>query len=139
RAAERPYGVSLSSQPGPHLGRAPGGLSRKSSGYQAVRKGSPLATAEAHLDLEAAEVTEPKLDLVSGDISTGDASIIVDLALDSHADVAAGRRAKIICTIGPASNSAYAIRDLLRLGMVVARLNFLLVTQADHVRNIYRL
>jgi pyruvate kinase len=84
-------------------------------------------------------VTEPKLDLVSGDISTGDASIIVDLALDSHADVAAGRRAKIICTIGPACNSESAMRDLLRLGMDVARLNFSHGTHAEHARNIARL
>ena len=82
---------------------------------------------------------EPKLDLVSGDISTGDASVIVDLALDSHADVAAGRRAKIICTIGPACNSESGIRDLLRLGMDVARLNFSHGTHAEHARNIARL
>jgi pyruvate kinase len=84
-------------------------------------------------------VTESKLDLVSGDISTGDASTIVDLALDSHADVAAGRRAKIICTIGPACNSESAIRALLRLGMDVARLNFSHGTHAEHARNIARL
>ena len=35
-----------------------------------------------------------------------------------------GRRAKIICTIGPACHSEAAMRDLLRLGMDVARLNF---------------
>ena len=33
-------------------------------------------------------MTEPKLDLVSGDISTGDASIIVDLALEEARVVA---------------------------------------------------
>lgn len=84
-------------------------------------------------------MTEPKLDLVSGDISTGDASILMDLALDSHADVAAGRRAKIICTLGPACNSESAIRDLLRLGMDVARLNFSHGTHTEHARNIARL
>jgi pyruvate kinase len=84
-------------------------------------------------------VREPKLDLVSGDISSGDASNLVDLALDSDADVAAGRRAKIIGTVGPASNSESILRDLLRLGMDVARLNFSHGTHAEHARNIARL
>ncbi|MBI3483874.1 MAG: hypothetical protein HY012_01805, partial [Acidobacteria bacterium] len=34
------------------------------------------------------------------------------------------RKAKIVCTIGPASSSPQMIDDLLRLGMDVARLNF---------------
>ena len=50
-----------------------------------------------------------------------------------------GRRAKIICTIGPASNSETAMRDLLRLGMDVARLNFSHGSHQDHARNIARL
>jgi pyruvate kinase len=49
------------------------------------------------------------------------------------------RRAKIICTIGPACHSEAAMRDLLRLGMDVARLNFSHGTHEDHVRNIDRL
>src|ERR1700691_5593675 len=49
------------------------------------------------------------------------------------------RRAKIICTIGPACNSEAAMRDLLRLGMDVARLNFSHGTHKDHARNIERL
>jgi pyruvate kinase len=49
------------------------------------------------------------------------------------------RRAKIICTIGPACNSESAIRDLLRLGMDVARLNFSHGSHGDHSRNIARL
>jgi pyruvate kinase len=49
------------------------------------------------------------------------------------------RRAKIICTIGPASHSEAAMRDLLRLGMDVARLNFSHGTHEDHARNIERL
>src|SRR5271163_2258522 len=53
--------------------------------------------------------------------------------------VPAGRRAKIICTIGPACHSEVAMRDLLRLGMDVARLNFSHGTHEDHARNIERL
>jgi pyruvate kinase len=49
------------------------------------------------------------------------------------------RRAKIICTIGPACNSEAAMRDLLRLGMDVGRLNFSHGTHEDHARNIQRL
>jgi len=50
-----------------------------------------------------------------------------------------GRRAKIICTIGPACNSEAAMRDLLRLGMDVARLNFSHGAHEDHAHNIKRL
>jgi pyruvate kinase len=49
------------------------------------------------------------------------------------------RRAKIICTIGPACHSEVAMRDLLRLGMDVARLNFSHGSHDDHARNIERL
>jgi pyruvate kinase len=49
------------------------------------------------------------------------------------------RRAKIICTIGPACNSEPAMRDLLRLGMDIARLNFSHGTHDDHAHNIQRL
>jgi pyruvate kinase len=49
------------------------------------------------------------------------------------------RRAKIICTIGPASNSEAAMRDLLRLGMDIARLNFSHGSHQDHAHNIERL
>jgi pyruvate kinase len=49
------------------------------------------------------------------------------------------RRAKIICTIGPACNSEAAMRDMMRLGMDVARLNFSHGTHEDHARNIERL
>jgi len=51
----------------------------------------------------------------------------------------AHRRAKIICTIGPACHSEAAMRDLLRLGMDVARLNFSHGSHEDHARNIERL
>jgi pyruvate kinase len=49
------------------------------------------------------------------------------------------RRAKIICTIGPACNTEPAMRDLLRLGMDIARLNFSHGTHDDHAHNIQRL
>ncbi|PYX10736.1 MAG: pyruvate kinase [Acidobacteria bacterium] len=49
------------------------------------------------------------------------------------------RRAKIICTIGPACNSEAMLRELMRLGMDVARLNFSHGTHAEHARNIARL
>ncbi|MGA7505696.1 MAG: pyruvate kinase, partial [Candidatus Sulfotelmatobacter sp.] len=53
--------------------------------------------------------------------------------------ISSQRRAKIICTIGPACNSEAAMRDLMRLGMDVARLNFSHGTHEDHARNIDRL
>jgi pyruvate kinase len=52
---------------------------------------------------------------------------------------AATRRAKIICTIGPACSSEAAMRDLLRLGMDVARLNFSHGSHEDHAHNVARL
>jgi pyruvate kinase len=60
-------------------------------------------------------------------------------ASPSFAASAAARRAKIICTIGPACHSEAAMCDLLRLGMDVARLNFSHGTHEDHARNIERL
>jgi pyruvate kinase len=49
------------------------------------------------------------------------------------------RRAKIICTIGPACDSEKIIHDLMRTGMDVARLNFSHGTHAEHARRIQRL
>ena len=49
------------------------------------------------------------------------------------------RRAKIICTVGPACNSEEILRDLMRLGMDVARLNFSHGTHEEHAQNIERL
>jgi pyruvate kinase len=49
------------------------------------------------------------------------------------------RRAKIICTIGPSCHSETAMRDLMRMGMDVARLNFSHGTHDDHARHIARL
>jgi pyruvate kinase len=75
-------------------------------------------------------LNEGKLDLVSGSFSA---------ATDVATAPAATRRAKIICTIGPACNSESAIRDLMTLGMDVARLNFSHGSHAEHARNIQRL
>jgi len=82
---------------------------------------------------------EPTIDLVTEGLPPAEASITVDLALDPAAIAAATRRAKIICTIGPASNSEAMMRDLMRLGMDVARLNFSHGTHEEHARNIERL
>lgn len=46
------------------------------------------------------------------------------------------RKAKIICTLGPASNSPEVIEGLIRAGMNVARLNFSHGTQDDHRRRV---
>ena len=49
------------------------------------------------------------------------------------------RSAKIVCTLGPASNSPEMIERLMRAGMDVARLNFSHGTHEDHARTIKRL
>jgi pyruvate kinase len=49
------------------------------------------------------------------------------------------RKAKIVCTIGPASGSENVLRDLMRAGMDVARLNFSHGTHEEHARMIDRL
>jgi pyruvate kinase len=51
----------------------------------------------------------------------------------------AQRRAKIICTIGPACSSKEMIRQLMQSGMDVARLNFSHGTHEDHAVVILRL
>jgi pyruvate kinase len=48
------------------------------------------------------------------------------------------RRAKIVCTLGPATQSTERIRALVEAGMDVARLNFSHGTRDDHA-NVYRL
>ena len=55
------------------------------------------------------------------------------------AEHSALRRAKIVCTIGPASNSEEMIRDLMLRGMDVARLNFSHGTHDQHAVIIQRL
>ncbi|MBZ5660013.1 MAG: pyruvate kinase [Acidobacteriia bacterium] len=49
------------------------------------------------------------------------------------------RSAKIVCTLGPASNSEQMIEKLMRAGMDVARLNFSHGTHEDHAQTIKRL
>src|SRR5271170_1630746 len=49
------------------------------------------------------------------------------------------RRAKIVCTIGPVSNSEEMIRELMLRGMDVARLNFSHGTHEQHAVVIERL
>jgi pyruvate kinase len=46
------------------------------------------------------------------------------------------RRAKIVCTLGPSSNSEEEIRQLLLLGMDVARLNFSHGSHDEHLQRI---
>ena len=45
-----------------------------------------------------------------------------------------GRRTKIVCTLGPATRSLEAVRNLIRAGMDVARLNFSHGTQQEHAQ-----
>ena len=61
------------------------------------------------------------------------------VATDASPAASNVRRAKIICTVGPACNSEPMLRDLMRLGMDVARLNFSHGTHEEHARNIERL
>src|SRR5690349_1921413 len=60
-------------------------------------------------------------------------------ALDPGSVKTARRRAKIICTIGPSCNSEPVLRDLMRIGMDVARLNFSHGPHDDHAQSIKRL
>jgi pyruvate kinase len=48
------------------------------------------------------------------------------------------RRAKIVCTLGPATHTDAILRNLMRNGMDVARLNFSHGTHEDHARMIER-
>ena len=45
------------------------------------------------------------------------------------------RRAKIVCTIGPACDDQSTLEQLIRAGMDVARLNFSHGSHEDHARN----
>jgi pyruvate kinase len=56
-----------------------------------------------------------------------------------HESTTHKRNAKIVCTVGPASNTEPVLRDLMRFGMDVARLNFSHGTHEEHVRLIERL
>src|SRR5271170_4147232 len=44
------------------------------------------------------------------------------------------RRAKIVCTLGPASSSPRRVSELVAAGLDVARLNMSHGTQADHLK-----
>ncbi|HEX3103061.1 MAG TPA: pyruvate kinase [Terriglobales bacterium] len=52
------------------------------------------------------------------------------------ADPQQNRRAKIICTIGPSCSTEAALRELVQVGMDVARLNFSHGSHQDHARHI---
>jgi pyruvate kinase len=82
-----------------------------------------------------------KADLPSDDFRRLDnsADVVTTLALRADTGHNNSRRAKIICTVGPASNSEETLRQLLRLGMDVARLNFSHGTHEEHSRNIERI
>jgi pyruvate kinase len=82
-----------------------------------------------------------KLDLVAGDVSgiRSEGDRVNTLTLRDGSGYANPRRAKIIATIGPSSNTEATLRDLLRLGMDVARLNFSHGSHEEHVRNIERI
>lgn len=71
-----------------------------------------------------------KPDLVAGEMPASNSP---------QEEAARVRRAKIICTIGPSCDSEECIRDLMKLGMDVARLNFSHGTHAEHARRIRRL
>ena len=52
------------------------------------------------------------------------------------ADPLQKRRAKIICTIGPSCSTEAALRELIRVGMDVARLNFSHGSHQNHARHL---
>ena len=58
------------------------------------------------------------------------------LAEENALEPIARRRAKIVCTLGPSSNTEDQIRQLLQLGMDVARLNFSHGSHEEHLQRI---
>src|ERR1700734_1972780 len=88
--------------------------------------GQPALAKERDDDLK-----ESKLDLIEGDRPSS--------VPGPERSAERLRRAKIICTIGPACDSEEMIRDLMRTGMDVARLNFSHGTHPEHARRIERL
>jgi pyruvate kinase len=81
-------------------------------------------------------VNQGKIDLLLGEVAAAEADAAI---LTLGEDSSQARRAKIICTVGPSSNSEAVLRDLLRLGMDAARLNFSHGTHEEHARNIDRI
>ena len=86
--------------------------------------------------LQEHSLNQGKIDLLLGEVAAAEADAAV---LNLGEGPPQSRRAKIICTVGPSSNSETALRDLLRLGMDVARLNFSHGTHEEHARNIDRI
>ena len=64
--------------------------------------------------------------------SIGPGASATSAALNRHPQASPFRRAKIVCTIGPASKSAETLGHLIDEGMDVARLNFSHGTADDH-------
>src|SRR6266511_1152609 len=60
----------------------------------------------------------------------------LDGFLDEHRVPPFRRRAKIVCTLGPSSSSEEQLRELLLLGMDVARLNFSHGSHEEHLQRI---
>lgn len=58
------------------------------------------------------------------------------LAEENELEPVSRRRAKIVCTLGPSSDTEDEIRQLMLLGMDVARLNFSHGTHEEHLRRI---
>jgi len=85
-------------------------VARLRAPHEAVESAKIYLTA----NLNQEQMKAGKSDLVSGDLPRG--------VLPTCS--ATLRRAKIICTVGPACDSEAMLRDLMRLGMDVARLNF---------------
>jgi pyruvate kinase len=79
-----------------------------------------------------------KQGLIADDHPEGQPSLLVSRSVEAVPTKATLRRAKIICTIGPACHSEAAMRDLFRLGMDIARLNFSHGSHEDHARNMQR-
>jgi pyruvate kinase len=81
---------------------------------------------------------QAKLDLLAGDVAPAASETSAPSWLSTETAPSL-RRAKIVCTIGPSSNTEPVLRDLLRLGMDVARLNFSHGSHEEHARNIDRI
>jgi pyruvate kinase len=84
---------------------------------------------------------KPKIDLVRVGVPS-ESGAATEFFLPAEVEASQpriGRRAKIICTIGPACDSVAFLRDLMRAGMDVARLNFSHGTHREHAQRIQRL